>query len=360
MDKEVNWGVIGTGFAAVEFGEGLRSVRGAKIGAVTSRSEARCKRYADRFGVPRVHLGYEAIFADTDVDAVYIASHNPLHARHCIAALNAGKAVLCEKPFAMTATEAAEVVHLARRRNLFCMEAMRTAFLPAVRRARRAVAAGEIGDISLLQATIGHHVPFDATSRFYDPGLGGGALMDIGCYPIALAVSILGKPDSISAQATFVPSGVDDSFAAVLSFPGGAVASISGSMRAAISPDPFIAGTRGTIHLHGAVYSSDRMTVRAIAPNNWPDPDVLDRYPPSGRMARIKADPAFQRIKPMLRAVLRERDAQYLPGAGNGFTDEIAEAVACLRDGKTESDIHPLDRTLIAMEIIDEIRNQCA
>jgi predicted dehydrogenase len=203
-------------------------------------------------------------------------------------------------------------------------------------------------------------VPFDATSRFYDPGLGGGALMDIGCYPIALAVSILGKPDSISAQATFVPSGVDDSFTAVLSFRGGALASISGSMRAAISPDPFIAGTRGTIHLHGAVYNTDRMTVRTVAPDSWPNPDVLDEPPPPGRMARIKASPNVQRIKPMLRAVLRERDAQYLPGAGNGFTDEIAEAVACLRDGKTESDVHPLDRTLIAMEVIDEIRNQCA
>ncbi|WP_308600478.1 Gfo/Idh/MocA family oxidoreductase [Massilia sp. Dwa41.01b] len=235
MDTLVHWGILGTGGIARAFALALRDTPGACLAAVGSRTLASSTAFVAELGAPagaRACGSYEELVATPDVDIVYIATPHPLHAVNALMALDAGKPVLVEKPFAMSLREAEAVVAKARDKKLFLMEAMWTRFMPALEALKRVVDAGEIGTPTLLQADFGFSAPLDPEHRVNKRALGGGALLDLGIYPLSIASAILVQPADITAQATFGPTGVDLTTVFSLRHPGGALSSCSCSLRA--------------------------------------------------------------------------------------------------------------------------------
>jgi predicted dehydrogenase len=350
MPNVIRWGILGTGGIAALFAEGLRSVPGAELHAVASRTEATAAQFAELFRAPRSYGSYQALVADPAVDVVYVATPNAMHAEHCILALEAGKPVLCEKPFTLDADEARRVVAVARRRGLFCMEAMWMRFAPSVRDAMAVIDEGRIGDVRMATFELGMPFTFDAQHRVFQRALGGGALLDLGVYPLSLASRVFGAPTRIAAQATLGDTGVDEQLTVLLQYPGGRQAMIGASLRNPMANEAVIMGRRGYVKLQAPMY--------------FPPAFVIKDVPPAGA-ARIKPGTALSRLKqsPVVRAVAaRVRGSQgevRVPRTvGNGYNHEAAEVVRCLRAGERESKVMPLDETVRIMETVDEIRRQ--
>ncbi|HXY93001.1 MAG TPA: Gfo/Idh/MocA family oxidoreductase, partial [Acidimicrobiia bacterium] len=207
--RPVRWGIASTGGIAASFTKDLAFVDDAEVVAVASRARKTARRFAAAHGIPRAHDSYEAMAADPNVDVVYVATP---HSRHCadtLLFLAAGKHVLCEKPFALNHAQASSMAADARARGLFLMEAMWSRFLPAYVELRRLVAGGAVGEVVLVEGAFGFAVPFDASHRLFAPELGGGALLDVGVYPVQLAHLLLGTPAGVSAVAAMGATGVD-------------------------------------------------------------------------------------------------------------------------------------------------------
>ncbi len=192
-DEPLRWGILGTGNMAAQFAADLALTSSGRIVAVGSRAATNAAVFCERHGVGGARASYEALVADPDVEAVYVASPNPLHHPLALAALVGDKAVLVEKPFTVNAVQGAELVQVARERGRFLMEAMWTRCLPHVRALREVLAAGRIGDVRLLVAEHGIGFPMDTRHRIYDPGLAGGALLDLGVYLLSLASLAFGR-----------------------------------------------------------------------------------------------------------------------------------------------------------------------
>ncbi len=210
MAERVGWGILGTGKIAVKFADDLGHVPGAALTAVGSRRGETAEAFGLRFRIPHRHASYEALVNDPDVDVVYVSTPHSLHAENARLALEAGKAVLCEKAFTLNARQAADLIALARQRRLFLMEAMWMRFLPGIVQARQIVAEKTLGDLRLLTADFGLQFAFDPAGRLYAPELGGGALLDLGVYPVSLSSMVFGRPASIVSLATMGRTGVDD------------------------------------------------------------------------------------------------------------------------------------------------------
>lgn len=359
--QRIRWGILGTGNIASEFAEGLAVLPDAQLYAVGSRTQASADRFARNYNIPNAHGSYADLVNDPNVDVIYIASPHVTHKEHCLLCLEAGKAVLCEKPFTINAAEAAEVIALAREKNLFCMEAMWMRFLPAVREARRLVDSNAIGDIRLIQGSLGFLMNYDPTHRTFNPALGGGALLDLGIYPLSLIVYFLGLPDTVTSQAHIGETGVDEQSAVILGYAGGQLGILHTSMRTYSTNDATIMGSAGEIHLHGPIFRPERLTVQKHtvvigADNN-------EETKSNGLRAALRqVEPlrkVYRKVRPLLAPILGQSEKSIdLPTKGNGYEYEAAEVMACLRAGKTESDIMPLDETLKIMELMDGIRAQ--
>jgi predicted dehydrogenase len=178
--RKFRWGILGTGAIARQFVQGLNSLPEAEVLAVGSRSRASAEKFADKRGIPRRQAGYDDLASDPDVDVVYVATPHPFHAENAALCLEAGKAVLCEKPFCVNAAEAERVVGLAREKGLFLMEGMWTRFFPLMEEVRRMISEGAIGELRMLNVDFGFRADLDPTTRLFDPKLGGGALLDVG------------------------------------------------------------------------------------------------------------------------------------------------------------------------------------
>lgn len=340
MKRQVGWGIFGTGMVATAFAEGLRGLPDIRLAAVGSRDLERARGFAARWGAARACGDYAEVAADPAVDVVYVATPNHRHAPDSRLCLEAGKAVLCEKPFALDAAQAREVVDLARARGLFCMEGMWMRFMPAVRRLKRLVEEGAVGRVHSFAADLGFPVPRDPGNRFFDPALGGGALLDLGVYPLSLAFHLLGPPVRIRAQAGLASTGVDEQVAAVLGYQDGRLATVATSIGAQLPGEALVVGDRGSIRLHGPLYRPSRLSIMKTPP------------PPSGgRAVRL--------IRRALRKLVGRRPRTiYAPCRGNGYVHEAEEVVRCIQDGRLESEVMPLDETLAIMEAMDEIRRR--
>jgi predicted dehydrogenase len=319
----LRWGVIGSGGIARAFVRDLAAVPGARAVAVGSRSQASADRFGDENGVARRHASYEALVEDPEVDAVYVATPHPLHAANALAAIAAGKHVLVEKPFTMDAAEAASVVEAARAAGVFCMEAMWTRFLPHIVRVRELLAAGAIGQVRTVVADHGQIFPADPSHRLFAPELGGGALLDLGVYPVSFASMVLGEPVSVTAAADPAFTGVDGQTSAILRSGDGAHAVVTCTLWAATQCRASISGTEGVIDIEPVFYAPTAFTLR-----------------------RAGAEP--ERFEPV----------DELAGEGKGLRYEAAEVGRCVREGLTESPDMPLDETLSIMRTLDEIRRQ--
>ena len=319
MAEKIRWGILSTGSIARKFTEGLGALADAEIVAVGSRTRAAADKFADEWHIPHRHDSYEALAADADVDAIYVATPHSLHAANSILCLTAGKAVLCEKPFAINAAQAEEVIAVARARGVFCMEAMWSRFLPTLAKLRELLAAGRIGQVRMVIADFGFRAGFDPAGRLFDPALGGGGLLDVGVYAVSVASMVLGgEPAEIASLAELGRTGVDEQAAMVLKYATGQLAVLYTGVRTSTPQEVTVLGTDGSIRLESPWWRGERMTVRAGG----------------------------------------AEEALELGYDGNGYNCEAAEVMACLRAGKTESDVMGLDETLSIMRTLDAIRAQ--
>ncbi len=315
-DEPIRWGIAATGKIAASMYEALNSLPDATVTAVGSRSPEAAASFAARFGIPRAHGTYDDLFADPDVDIVYVASPHSHHHQMTIAALDAGKHVLCEKAFAVNAGQAREMVDAARRNDRFLMEAMWTWFIPAVVEVRRRVAAGEIGEPTIVDADFGIRVT-DLDGRHHRPDLAGGALLDLGIYPISFARYLLGEPVGVSARGTLTAAGVDATVAGAVSFAGGGVGVFHTTLALQTSLSATIYGTEGRIDVDAPFWFPTRFTLHR-----------------SGREPeRVEID-------------------------HGGLAHEAQHAMDRIRAGHLESDVIPLATTVSTMELLDEIRAQ--
>jgi len=229
MSTPFRWGLLGAGDVAVNFARSVQLLPDHRVAVVASRSAARAGAAAEALGVARTCTDYGALVADADIDAVYIATPAALHRDHVALALRAGTQVLCEKPFTVTGAEARALADLARATGTFCMEAMWMRFIPAIQALKARIDAGEIGTVRMIRGELGFPVPYDPKSRFFDKGLGGGALLDLGIYPLSLAWYLLGAPVAGQMMVSPAPTGVDAQAVINLRFEGGALAQLAAS-----------------------------------------------------------------------------------------------------------------------------------
>lgn len=319
MKDTVRWGILGTGGIARAFALGLKHAPGAVLAAVGSRTMESARTFARELGIERAYGSYEELANAPDVDIIYIGTPHPMHAENTLLALGGGKAVLCEKPFTMNRREAGEVVALARAKGLFLMEAMWTRFMPALAEVKRIMASGEIGAITQVHADFGYSATLDPEHRVNKLELGGGALLDLGIYPLSIACALLGQVESVRAQAVFTDTGVDASTAFTMKHSGGTLSICSCSMRARSASELVVSGTGGSIRMHRMFHLAERITVELQ--------DGSSRTIPT-------------------------------PYLGNGYTHEAIEAGRCLREGLLEHPWMTLDDSLNLMALLDEIRAQ--
>ncbi|MFF9347470.1 Gfo/Idh/MocA family protein [Streptomyces sp. NPDC014734] len=326
MDRVLRWGVLATGGIAATFTEDLGALPDAEVVAVASRTRASAEAFAERFGIPRAYGDWASLAADEEVDVVYVATPHSAHREAAALCLEAGKHVLCEKAFTLNAREAGELVKLARERGLFLMEGMWTYCNPVIRRMTELVRDGAIGEIRTVQADFGLAGPFGPGHRLRDPALGGGALLDLGVYPVSFAHLLLGEPDRVQADALLSPEGVDLNTAMLLGWSeAGASALLNCSIVADTPLTAAVTGTRGRIDFPRGFF--------------YPERFVLHR---EGREPE-------------------EFTAGAADGAGQGLRGmqfEQAEVARALRAGETESPLVPLDGSLAVMRTLDAVRDR--
>jgi predicted dehydrogenase len=315
----LRWGVIGTGGIATRFVSDLELVPDASVAAVGSRARARADEFADRLGIEHRHASYLDLVDDEDVDVIYVATPHAQHFDAVNLALDGGKHVLCEKAFTINARQAEALVVKARDKGLFLMEAMWTRFLPHVVRIRELLAAGVLGDLVSVVADHGQWFAYDPLHRLFNPQLGGGALLDLGVYPISFASMALGSPSAVRATVTKTPTGVDASDVIALAYDG---------------------------QLHASLYTTLQARTPTIA--------VI-----IGTAARIEIGPRFYGPS-SFDLVRRDGTTEHFafPHEGNGLRHEAIEVGRCLRHGLTESPVMPLDETVDIMRVMDEVRAQ--
>ncbi len=317
MPKIIRWGILSTGAISNKVTTAFKDVPDMELRAVGSRTLEAANTFGDKFDIPNRHGSYEALVADPDVEAIYIATPHPFHAENSLLCLNAGKAVLCEKPFMINANEAAGVIATAREQQLFLMEAMWVRFLPQMTKLRELLADDIIGDLVMLQADIGFNAAFNPSSRLYDPALGGGALLDIGVYVVSLAHMLFGTPESVSAVCQKAPTNVDSSNAMLFQHAEGRMSLLASTICMNGPRSTVITGTKGNIRLLG--WNSGQLSVQVNG----------------------EAEQIIEVETPL-----------------NGHGYQALEVNRCLREGLLESEIMPLDETLAIMETMDQVRAQ--
>jgi predicted dehydrogenase len=315
-----NWGIIGAGSIARKFAEDLKLLPRARLRAVASRSTGRASAFAGEFKVPVSYDSWDGMAGDPGIDIVYVATHHPFHFENARTCLEAGKAVLCEKPFTMNRRELDQLVRIARGKNAFLMEAIWTRFLPSTGKLLDILQSGELGRLTNVYADFGFRLEFDPGHRLYDPAKGGGALLDIGIYPVFLSQLLAGRPVKICASARLAPTGVDHSCNMVFEHRGGVASSLNCTLE---SPSPVEANL---------LFEQGRVRMESW----WLTPGPLTLHRTGSKPRRFK---------------FRE--------PGHGYHYEAAEVMSCLDRGLTESPSLPLVFSLELMGTLDSVREKC-
>ncbi|MDF2908456.1 MAG: oxidoreductase domain protein [Herbinix sp.] len=316
--RTVKWGIIGAGQIASKFATGLNSLDHTELAAIASRDLAKAKEFATRFHIKKAYGSYEEMIRDPEIDVIYIGTPHTEHKAHARLCIAAGKAVLCEKPFTLNYLEAWELIEFARCSDVFLMEAMWTKFLPTTRMVKQWINNKVIGEIKYMNISFGFRTEFDPHSRLFDPKLGGGALLDVGVYPISYVIHLMEQlPDKISSNAYIGQSGVDELNVINLMYKEGMIASISSAINAPTGNDAIIIGDKG----------------RIVIPNFW-TAERAEVYDENGKLV----------------------DSFFHPFTSNGYVYEAEEVNRCILEGKKQSDIIPLNDTLDIMKILDSLR----
>lgn len=314
----IRWGVVGPGAIATGFADAMQQAEGGTIVAVASRSAERALAFGDRFAIPARYGDYDALAADPDVDVVYIATPQSRHEADTLSFLRAGKHVLCEKPFALNAGQAANMVEEARSRKLFLMEAIWSRFLPAYRSLVDVLGEGRIGEPLFVEADFGFRRELEPGHRLFDLELGGGGLLDLGIYPLQLCSLVLGTAEHVVAEGVIGATGVDEVVAAVLRHRDGKLGVVKAALRVGMTCTARIAGTEGAIDLPALMHCPNSLTVHSKDGSN-------------------QIDRSYE---------------------GNGLRFEIEHVHRCLSEGRAESPEMPLAETVALATTLDAIRSR--
>ncbi len=319
MHTPIHWGILAPGRIARKFAADLRQVPGNELWAVASRSIERARAFAEEFGARRAFGNYADLMRCEEIDVVYVASPHSEHMVHTIGCLDHGRAVLCEKPIALNAEQTRRMVEVARQRGVFLMEALWTRFIPAFDAALGMAAAGRLGKIEYLEADFGFEAPFQPQSRLFDPALGGGALLDIGIYPVFAALSFMGPASVEQVRASLAPTSVDTAMDIILRHEGGGTSRLQCSLLERTPTTCLVRGERGSLQLESRFHETTTLTI-----------DLLGSSP----------------------------ESTYFPRRGFGYTYEIQAVATALTEGLTEHPLLPLDDSLQRMTLLDEIRRK--
>lgn len=306
--RKIRWGIIGSGKIAGRFASDLTFVEDAELFGVAGRNAESVRKFAEDFRTRASSL--EELLA-SDVDVIYVATPHSSHYEYSLEAMRAGKAVLCEKPFTLNAKEARLLFQEGKARNVFVMEAMWTRFFPAIVEILDLVKQGAIGELTQVESSFGYKSEFNETSRIYNPELGGGSLLDVGVYSLALVRMLTEEKGQMQVTAKMSPTGVDESAAWAINFPSGLKASGSSSVTEVLGNEARLTGTRGEI----------------LIPQFW----CPKEYFFNGTQHSFRFE-------------------------GRGFQFEAREVMRCLRRGVNESELHSHRRTLDVMEMMDSMR----
>ena len=316
--KKFSWGILGTGGIARAFADDLAYLSGHSVAGVGSRTLAAATTFAESYQGAIAYGSYQEL-VESDVDAIYIATPHTFHAEHALLALNAGKPVLCEKPFTINAGQARSVVDLARSKNLPLLEAIWTRFLPHIHLMQHIIERGDLGEILTVSADHGQYLPREKAARLWEPALGGGALLDLGIYSITLAHLVLGAPEKIISDVTKTDEGVDLQTSMIFHYQNGAQAILTCTM-------------------------ANRTAITATI---------------AGRKARLELDASFYAPTSM-RLITRDGDVTEYPNTyiGHGLREEAVEFARMVRAGEIESPLMPHSRSIEIMELMDSVRRE--
>ncbi len=319
MTDHLRWGILGTGWIARQMTSDL-AVHGSTVTAVGSRTQEKADAYAAEFGIAHAHGSYEALVADPDVDVIYVATPHPSHAEDAALALNAGKHVLLEKPYTINATEAKAVADLAKQRGLVVLEAMWTRWMPHMIRLREIIAAGTLGEVRTVIVDHTQKLSQDPTHRLQDPALGGGALLDLGIYPVSFAWDVFGAPSTVTAISSPTPTGVDRQTAMLFGYADGQQAVMQTASDTKGPNTATVIGTEAWVQIDPTWYFPT--TMRVIDP----DDNVIEEF--DGR------------------------------SEGRGMQFQAAALEQIVASGALEDDILPPSQSVAIMASLDEIRRQ--
>jgi len=319
MSDIFGWGIIGPGRIAHKFAQGLQAIEDARLQAVASTNADRAQNFADQYHAQKAYGSYEEMLDDPQVDAVYIATPHNFHYRNTRQCLEAGKPVLCEKPLTVNADQAKSLTTIAKEKHLFLMEGLWTRFLPAYQQVRCWLDDGLVGEVQLLDSTMGFNKPKDPQDRLFNPELAGGALLDLGVYPISISQWVMGKdPSAFQVKSHFSDTGVDDLTCATLHYDEDAFSQFSCNFLTDNQNEFLIYGTKGAVRIHPYYWLSTCVSLIQ-----------------QGREETLDC-----------------------PFRASGFEYEAEEVMRCVREGRLESNIMPHAHTLANISLMDAIRRE--
>ena len=316
MEKKYRWGIIGAANIAEKFAAGLKELPEAICYAVASRSQEKAEIFRQKNGFEKAYGSYKAMLEDPLVDIVYIATPNSLHFENTMMSLEAGKAVLCEKPFASNLSQVEQMIRKANEKKLFLMEALWSRFLPSIQAFKQQMREGSIGKPLLLEVDFGFKANYHPQSRLFDPELGGGSIPDIGIYPLFLALYLFGKPESVQVTSVAAPTGTDMTTSVLLKHAGGEISVLTSSLAMRLDSEAKLFGENGSLHLCRMFHIPTKLMIRK-----------------------------------------GEEEEQEIPvhSVGNGYNYEAKEVMERLNRGETESKDMPLSFSLDLIRLLDEV-----
>jgi predicted dehydrogenase len=317
MDKEIRWGIIGLGSIAHTFAEDLKINKHAKLQAVASRSSEKAEDFSKKFDVPGFYGSYEELASDPNVDIIYIATPHTYHLEHSRLCLQNRKHILCEKPMGVNARQVSELTTLSKKQSCFLMEGIWTRFIPATQKVLRIIQSGMIGEVISMKADFGFKANTDPEKRLFNKDLGGGALLDIGIYPVYLSLLLMGVPSNIQAMARMSKTGVDASTFMLFDHPNEGKALLDCSFEAHTPTEAWIDGSKGSIKMHSRFHHSRKISLHT----NDGQEEHFD-----------------------------------IPYLGNGYVHEIEHVHECLQAGYLESPLLPHTLSQELSETLDRVK----
>jgi len=322
MAKTIKWGILGCGKIARKFAADLQLVDDALLQAVGSSDGRSAKKFAEEFPAKTIHNSYESLVSDPEVDIIYIATPHAFHPEHTLLCLDHGKAVLCEKAFALNRKQAESMIEKAREKKIFLMEALWSKFLPHYAKMQEMIKGGKLGTIQSANFQFGFKPVPPIASRIFDPALGGGSLLDIGIYNVFFALSCMGMPDEIEASAKLTEQSVDEQCAVLFKYKDGRFAQLFSTFNSNLSTEGHINGDQGRIKLTNRFYEPSATL------------EYYKDYPDSRQLIEVTREKGF------------------------GYQYEARHATTCMQEGLSESPIMTHADTLDLMAVLDSIREK--